>query len=308
MEMINRKGGTGSLAKDHPAPPRFNLSNLASQIRAMTGNNMDNFTEDFNGERSGAAVTTIDFHGDTLFAMHRNGDTYVAIKPICEALGLAWHGQRERIRRDPILSEGMVITPIPSAGGTQDTACLRLDLVNGWLFTIEEGRVKDEAVRQRVLLYKRECYQALFRHFHDKAAAAVAEVPHDHGPGAEILVLPDAARLWIDLVREARILRGRRAAIALWGRSPLPTLPAEHDIEEAGPMQLRAFLAEATEPAPGASIGATPLYKAYVMWCRQNRARPASIAWFGRNLPVDKRRSGSMHYWGIRLRPEAEAA
>lgn len=33
----------------------------------------------------------------------------------------------------------MVTTTMPSAGGAQETTCLRLDLVNGWLFTIDEG-------------------------------------------------------------------------------------------------------------------------------------------------------------------------
>lgn len=116
-------------------------------------------------------ITTIDFHGDTLFATERGGRIYVAIKPICDSMGIEWRKQRERINRDPILSKGSTMTVLPSAGGPQETTLLRLDLMNGWLFGIDESRVKDEETRQRILWYKEECYEALFQHFYSKAAS-----------------------------------------------------------------------------------------------------------------------------------------
>lgn len=36
---------------------------------------------------------------------------------------------------------------------------------DGWLFGIDSSRIKDEAVRERVILYQRECYQVLYDHF-----------------------------------------------------------------------------------------------------------------------------------------------
>lgn len=56
----------------------------------------------------------------------------------------------------------MMATPL---GHGQETVCLRLDYLNGWLFTIESVRIKDELIRQRVQDYQRECYRVLFRHF-----------------------------------------------------------------------------------------------------------------------------------------------
>lgn len=47
----------------------------------------------------------------------------------------------ERINRDPVLAEGILVMGMPSPGGMQETTCLRLDLVHGWLFTIDESRV-----------------------------------------------------------------------------------------------------------------------------------------------------------------------
>ncbi len=71
-------------------------------------------------------LTTIDFHGDTLFAVSDPGGALVAPKPISDALGLAWNKQLERIKRDPVLAEGMTIMGIPSPGGEQQTSMLRL--------------------------------------------------------------------------------------------------------------------------------------------------------------------------------------
>lgn len=128
------------------------------------------------------ALSTVDFHGTTIFAIHRDGNPFVAITPICNDLGLAPQKQRDRILRDPILCEGGTTMVTPSAGGMQETFVLRLDLVHGWLFTIDEARVK-EASRARVLLYKRECYRVLHRHFTGDAEPAHPPeiVPGDRG-------------------------------------------------------------------------------------------------------------------------------
>lgn len=120
-------------------------------------------------------IKTIDFHGDDLIAFEREGEWFVALKPIVEAMGLDWSGQRQRIHRDPILSEGAGMIPSPfGRGGEQEALCLRLDLINGWLFTIDSSRIKDESVRDKVLMYQRECYRVLFEHFRGQAEAPVA--------------------------------------------------------------------------------------------------------------------------------------
>jgi hypothetical protein len=116
-----------------------------------------------------AKIIAVNFRSDTLFAVEHEDGVFVAVKPISDTLGLIWRKQQERISRDPILAEGSNMVVIPSPGGPQETTCLRLDLVNGWLFGIDESQVKDEETRQKVLAYKRECYRVLFDHFYRKA-------------------------------------------------------------------------------------------------------------------------------------------
>lgn len=124
---------------------------------------------------SATDVTLFDFNGDRLMAVEVDGVVYVALRPISDALGLAWGSQYNRVRRDEILSEGVFIMKTPSGGGIQEATCLRLDLLHGWLFTIDHARVKPE-LRARVLTYKRDCYALLHDHFTGKAQARAARL------------------------------------------------------------------------------------------------------------------------------------
>jgi hypothetical protein len=160
-------------------------------------------------------LVTVPFHGDTLFAL-RDGDVIrVALKPIAERLGLDWTAQLRRTKRDTILAEGMAILDMPSAGGAQETTCLALDLLPGWLFGISATQVKAEA-RPLVLTYQRECHAALFRHFF----APIAEVPAALAPARE-----EPVSVRRGLVTEARQTFGVRAAGSLWLALGLPVVP-----------------------------------------------------------------------------------
>lgn len=124
---------------------------------------------------SATDVTLFDFDGDRLMAVEMEGVVYVAIKPIAGYFGIDWSSQHKRLLRDVIFSEGMVIMTIPSGGGMQEATCLRLDLLHGWLLTIDDRRVKPE-LRARVLTYKRDCYALLHEHFTGKAQARAARL------------------------------------------------------------------------------------------------------------------------------------
>jgi hypothetical protein len=115
------------------------------------------------------AVQVIHFNGAAIETMEVNGEPHVALKPIVEGMGLAWNAQLERVKRDPVLSEGMRVTRIPSSGGAQQAAMIPLKMLNGFLFGIDSGRVKP-AVRDGVIAYQRECYDALSAYWMTGAA------------------------------------------------------------------------------------------------------------------------------------------
>jgi hypothetical protein len=167
-------------------------------------------------------IVTVNFRGDQLYGFENDDGTFVALKPIVESMGMSWEGQRQRVNRDPILSEGTCVMQVPfGRGGDQECTCLKLELVNGWLFTIDTARIKDEAVREKVILYQRECYGVLAKHFAGKHAGLSEPKP------AETVDDPhENESVKLRMVNESRQVFGNQAAAQLWFRLGLPVVPA----------------------------------------------------------------------------------
>lgn len=106
------------------------------------------------------STQTISFNNQSLITVEQNGNHYVAMKPICENIGLAWEPQVLRIKRDEVLSQGMIVMITPTNGDNQNMICLPIEYLNGWLFGIDINRCKPE-IRDTLIKYKKECYQAL---------------------------------------------------------------------------------------------------------------------------------------------------
>ncbi|MBX9752294.1 MAG: phage antirepressor N-terminal domain-containing protein [Roseococcus sp.] len=99
-------------------------------------------------------------HRHTLFVANA-AEPMVPLKPICEALGLDWKTQHRKLRNHPTFAEGMVIMTIPSAGGAQETACLSIWMLPGWLMTIHPSNVHPRA-REAVITFQREASRLLY--------------------------------------------------------------------------------------------------------------------------------------------------
>ncbi|WAC26429.1 phage antirepressor N-terminal domain-containing protein [Ancylobacter sp. SL191] len=253
------------------------------------------------------ALSTINFHGDTLFAVERGDGVFVAVTPICDRLGIAATKQRERIQRDAVLSEGIAIMALPSAGGVQETFCLRLDLINGWLFGIDESRVKDEETRQRVLAYKRECYRVLFDHFF---GGKVSE-PEPEPKATELLPGHSDFAESVRLVREARLSRGKDAAVAVWRRLGLPWVPElagtkRVTIEQAEDDEdaVARFAIEGIEKVRGVVTPAAMLWPAFAAYCARtglhNPGQQSFATRFGKMGFRKTKTTGRVVYYGIR--------
>lgn len=89
----------------------------------------------------------------------------VAIKPICEALGIDYKVQWQKIRDDEDLSSVMVLSTTTGADGkSYEMCCLPVEFIYGWLFTINPKNVKPD-VQEVVRKYRMLCYRALYQHF-----------------------------------------------------------------------------------------------------------------------------------------------
>ena len=107
------------------------------------------------------STQTISFNNQSLVTFEQNGVRYTAMKPICENIGLSWHAQFERMNRDEILSQCiLIIRMVAEDGKNREMVCLPIEYLNGWLFGIDVNRCKPE-IRETLIKYKKECYQAL---------------------------------------------------------------------------------------------------------------------------------------------------
>lgn len=108
-------------------------------------------------------VTTI--NGVKIIAIAKDGDTFVPVRHICEALGIDFAAQYNKLQVDETLSSVIAIIAITAADGkSYDTLCLPQKHVYGWLFTVSPNKVSPDA-RDSVIKYRRECYEALWNHF-----------------------------------------------------------------------------------------------------------------------------------------------
>jgi hypothetical protein len=111
------------------------------------------------------------FYEDEITAVRtESGSVLIPLRPIVERLGLSWSGQRERIERDPVLSEEAATVRVTRTEGNRQVArellALPLDYLSGFLFGINAERVKEE-YRADVIRYQRECYKVLSEAFQE---------------------------------------------------------------------------------------------------------------------------------------------
>ena len=107
------------------------------------------------------STQTVSFNNQSLITIEQNGVHYVAMKPICENIGIQWESQYNRIRRDDVLNSVIFIMNMTGSDNKNyQMICLPIEYLNGWLFGIDINRCKPE-IRDTLIKYKKECYQAL---------------------------------------------------------------------------------------------------------------------------------------------------
>lgn len=102
----------------------------------------------------------LEFKGKSLLFISVTGVVYIAVKPVCEALGVDYVRQYKNLQEDPILgpalSKQTIQVPDDQA---RNMICLPEDKIYGWLFSIKSDSPD-------LLAYKWECYDILFKYFH----------------------------------------------------------------------------------------------------------------------------------------------
>jgi hypothetical protein len=112
-----------------------------------------------------ATQTTVAKINNIEIVVVENGEKMVAVKPVCDAIGIASNGQIEKIKTDPLLdSTYKTVLSVGADGKEREMFSIPFKFVFGWLFRIDSRNVKEEA-RPLVEKYQLECYNALYNHF-----------------------------------------------------------------------------------------------------------------------------------------------
>lgn len=109
-------------------------------------------------------ISTINNQG-IVIVIDEDGQKFVPVKPICEALGVDYSSQLQRIKEDDILSSVVGLSTTTGADGKDyKMSTIPLKYVFGWIFSISVKNVKEEA-KEGLLNYKVICYDALYNYF-----------------------------------------------------------------------------------------------------------------------------------------------
>lgn len=207
-------------------------------------------------------LVTVEFHGQSLVAVLIDGQPYVAMKPICENIGLQWEAQLKRIKRNPVLETCMSIMDMQMPGDNQrrEFAFLPLDMLNGWLFGVDVNRVREE-IKPRLIQYQKECFGVLFRHFMPQPAASAPANSFTVQPSDKLSEAQQIALRALLEINVKKLPHSRQAGAMVKGWSKLKAhfgvsyrdIPAERFVEAMSIMarHVASFAqAEPVEPKP----------------------------------------------------------
>lgn len=97
----------------------------------------------------------------------------VAVKPVCEILGVAYQSQQAKLKEHPIFGSVITLSVTTGADGKNyEMVCLPLRYFPSWLFSINPNNVKEE-VREHLLEYQLKCNDVLFDYFFRRTQIAI---------------------------------------------------------------------------------------------------------------------------------------
>lgn len=98
----------------------------------------------------------------SLLTSEHEGEPYIALRPLCEALGMDWKSQHARTAKNPQFHCGD-ITTVDAQGRNYPMVCLPVRQVGMWLCTINARRVKPE-IRDRLIAFQEGLQVVIHEH------------------------------------------------------------------------------------------------------------------------------------------------
>lgn len=122
-------------------------------------------------DSNGQTPIPVPFHDSTLFIVEYNNEPYTPMKPIVEGMGLGWGSQRQKLfSNEKRWGVTMIVTP--SKGGEQQTVCMPVRKLPGYLSSIHPSKVKPE-IADRVVAFQNECDDVLWQYWSEGRSVPV---------------------------------------------------------------------------------------------------------------------------------------
>lgn len=160
----------------------------------------------------------VTFYDDTITAAKADdGHVYAAVGNMCDALGIDTQAQTRRIRRQPVLEDGLTSLAILATQVQKGTEhdqqrqvyMLRVDLVPLWLSGINTRSIKDDAIRRKLERFQKEAAKVLWEAFQEgrlTAADTFDQLLSADTPAARTVKMLEAM---LSLARQQLLLEGQ---------------------------------------------------------------------------------------------------
>lgn len=110
----------------------------------------------------------LEFNGKLIHFLSVDGEYWIALKPICDALGVQWNSQHVKLQNgDDIYGELSRDHEMVAADKKlRKMVSLPERFVYGWIFSIPFNNTMSDETKQNLKAYKLECCDILYEHFH----------------------------------------------------------------------------------------------------------------------------------------------
>ncbi len=128
----------------------------------------------------------LEFNGKAIGFLSIDGQYWVAIKPICEALGVDWSRQYKNLKSHRFFNRVRAVQPLHDRSDrVQNMVALPERYVYGWIFQINSAS-------EELANYQQECCDILFNHFHGIMSSRRELINENHEMRKQIEIAEEA--------------------------------------------------------------------------------------------------------------------
>lgn len=125
-------------------------------------------------KKEDSRLRTLEFQGQPIYYLALPEGNLVLIRPLCDLLGIDAERQIKNLQEDEILGDERAVQTVrlPEYDRDRQWVCLPERFVYGWIFGIQFTNTMRPETKANLTAYKRDCYNALFDHFHGRMKEA----------------------------------------------------------------------------------------------------------------------------------------